>query len=71
MDLLAVASGFGRQVVRLATEAEGGLSVPFDKATVKDAPKMDPDGQLSHEEEAELYRHYGRDYSSTGTSGRL
>jgi uncharacterized protein (TIGR02271 family) len=39
-----------------------GISVPFDKATVNDAPKVDPDGQLSPSEEAELYRHYGRDY---------
>jgi uncharacterized protein (TIGR02271 family) len=49
-----------------ATEADGDLRVPFDKATVKDAPKMDPDGQLSRSEEAELYRHYGRDYDDTG-----
>jgi uncharacterized protein (TIGR02271 family) len=49
-----------------ATEADGDLRVPFDKATVKDAPKMDPDGQLSHSEETELYRHYGRDYGDTG-----
>ena len=55
-----------------ATEADGDLRVPFDKATVKDAPKMDPDGQLSRTEEAELYRHYGRDYDDTGagTTGR-
>ena len=36
-------------------------TVPFDKATVKDSPKIDPDGQLSEREEEELYRHYGRD----------
>jgi uncharacterized protein (TIGR02271 family) len=53
-----------------ATETDGELRVPFDKATVKDAPKMDPDGQLSRTEEAELYRHYGRDYGAgAGTSG--
>ena len=44
-------------------------TVPFDKATVKDAPKIDPDGQLSEREEAELYRHYGRDFGSAGTAG--
>ncbi len=37
--------------------------VPFDKARVKDAPKIDPDGQLSHREEDELYTYYG--YAST------
>jgi uncharacterized protein (TIGR02271 family) len=45
------------------------VSVPFDKSTVKDSPKVDPDGQLSQPEEAELYRHYGMDYSET-ESGR-
>ncbi len=46
----------------------GNATVPYDKATVKDAPKVDPDGRLSEEEEAELYRHYGRDYGSAGTT---
>jgi hypothetical protein len=41
------------------------VSVPFDNATVKDAPKVDPDGQLSEREERELYRHYGLDYGRT------
>ena len=49
--------------LRDASEAEGTLRVPFDKATINDAPKMDPDGQLSQPEEAELYRHYGMEYS--------
>jgi uncharacterized protein (TIGR02271 family) len=49
--------------------AEGeGIRVAYDKATVKDAPKVDPDG-LSREEEAELYRHYGRDYGGDTTRG--
>src|SRR3954462_4905524 len=39
-----------------ATGADGGLRVAFDKAAVKDAPAIDPDGQLSRSEEAELYR---------------
>jgi uncharacterized protein (TIGR02271 family) len=46
------------------------VRVPFQKATVKDAPKVDPDGSLSQDEERELYGHYGRDYSvSSGGSG--
>jgi len=49
--------------LRDATEAEGALRVAFDKQTIKDAPKMDPDGQLSQREEAELYRQYGMEYS--------
>jgi uncharacterized protein (TIGR02271 family) len=47
------------------------VSVPFDKATVKDAPKMDPDGRLSQQEEAELYRHYGLDYSESRSDSGL
>jgi uncharacterized protein (TIGR02271 family) len=52
-----------------ASETEGGLAVPFEKSTVKDAPKIDPDGQLTQREEAELYRYYGMEYSSSGTTG--
>jgi uncharacterized protein (TIGR02271 family) len=44
-----------------------GVRVLFDKATVKDAPKVDPDGRLSEREEQELYRHYGLDYNREGT----
>ena len=47
-----------------------GISVPFEKATVKDAPKIDPDGQLSAQEEADLYRHYGREDQSVSSSGK-
>jgi uncharacterized protein (TIGR02271 family) len=57
-----------------ASTSGDGISVPFDKATVKDAPKIDPDGRLSQQEEAELYRHYGREYteqSGAGGSGLL
>ena len=41
---------------------EEGVRVPFEKATVKDAPRIDPDGELSREDEQTLYQHYGRDY---------
>ena len=54
-------SGAGRQ--------DDAVTVPFDKATVKDAPKVDPDGQLSESEEQELYRHYGMDYGNGSGSG--
>jgi uncharacterized protein (TIGR02271 family) len=45
---------------------EDGVRVPFDKATVKDAPRIDPDGALSRDEERTLYQHYGRDYADYG-----
>jgi len=48
-----------------------GIMVPFDKATVKEAPKVDPDGRLSQREEAELYRHYGMQYSETRSDSGL
>jgi sporulation protein YlmC with PRC-barrel domain len=46
-----------------ATEADGQLQVPLEKAAVKDAPQVEPNGQLTKDEEAQLYRHYGLEYS--------
>jgi hypothetical protein len=43
------------------------LQVPFAKAQVQDAPSMDPGDELSQEEEASLYAHFGIEYSSAGT----
>jgi uncharacterized protein (TIGR02271 family) len=57
--------------LREATEADGTLRVPFDKATIKDAPKIDPDGELSRSEESELYRYYGMQYSEAGSGTGL
>ena len=40
------------------------VRVPFSKAQIKDAPRIDDsDGQLSQDEEAQLYEHYGLNYS--------
>jgi stress response protein YsnF len=75
-EWLAVKTGmFGTKLtfVPLAqAEATGeGLRVPYDKAQVKDAPNVEPDGELSEEEEARLYRHYGLQYGqSTPAVGR-
>jgi hypothetical protein len=62
------ALGTGRAFVPLrdAKGGEDGPSVPFAKGLVKDAPSVDPDGQLTKREEAELYRHYGMDASPAG-----
>lgn len=44
------------------------ITVPFPKSTVKDAPKIDPDGELTSDEEAALYAYYGReDYADVGS----
>jgi uncharacterized protein (TIGR02271 family) len=42
-------------------------TVPYDKDQIKNAPGIDPDGELSTEEERGLYEHYGLDWS-TGQS---
>ena len=47
-----------------ASEADGKLRVPIQKGTVKDAPQVEPNGQLSKAEEAELYGHYGIEYDA-------
>ncbi len=38
-----------------------------EAAQVKDAPKIDPDEELSEQQEAELFRHYGVDYTTEGS----
>jgi sporulation protein YlmC with PRC-barrel domain len=48
-----------------ATEVEGQLRVPLEKAKVKDAPGVDPNGQLTKPEEAKLYAHYGMAYEES------
>lgn len=40
------------------TPREDGISVPYTKDRVKDAPKIDED-QIGYEREAELYEYYG------------
>ena len=39
-----------------------------DAQQVKDAPRIDPDGDLSEQQEAELFRHYGINYTSAGST---
>jgi uncharacterized protein (TIGR02271 family) len=52
---------------------QDGVRVPFEKAHVKDAPNIDPDGELSQSEERTLYEHYGLGYgesdSGSGNGG--
>ncbi len=43
------------------------IRVPVTKDQVKDAPSIDPEGELSQEEEAALFEHYGVPYSAAGT----
>jgi hypothetical protein len=39
--------------------AEGDVRVPLDKDLVKDAPQIDPEGELTPAEERRLWEHYG------------
>jgi len=45
-----------------ATEISDGLQVPYQKNHIKDSPKVDLHDELSPQEEAELFAHYGVDY---------
>ena len=47
------------------------VRIGYSKQEVKDAPSVEADGELSQEEEARLYAHYGLDYSeSRSDTGR-
>ena len=45
-----------------ATEISDGLQVPYQKNHIKDSPKVDLHDELSPQEEADLFAHYGVDY---------
>lgn len=45
-----------------AQTAQGGITVPFEKDFVKDAPNVDADGTLTPEEERRIYEYYSMDY---------
>jgi uncharacterized protein (TIGR02271 family) len=51
-----------------ATFAGEDLTVAYDKATVKDAPRIDADGALDEDEEARLYSHYGLGGGNSSTA---
>ncbi len=54
-----------------ATAASGGARVPYDKAKIKDAPKMDASGELSQSDEAQLYEYYGLGYTERQSDSGL
>ena len=45
-----------------ATEISDGLQVPYEKRHIRDSPKVDLHDELSPDEEAALFAHYGVDY---------
>ncbi|MCA1699749.1 MAG: PRC-barrel domain-containing protein [Actinobacteria bacterium] len=44
--------------LELASPSADGIQVPYDKATVKDAPNLDLDDDLPADQVTALYRHY-------------
>jgi uncharacterized protein (TIGR02271 family) len=54
-----------------AQDMGDSVQVPYDKQQVTDAPSPHADGQLSQDEEAELYRHYGLHYSEHRSNSGL
>jgi uncharacterized protein (TIGR02271 family) len=67
-EWIAISTGlFGSKVsfapVAGARPSGDDLQIAYDKATVKDAPRVDADGELSEEEEQQLYEHYGREWA--------
>ena len=75
-EWLAVKTGlFGSKVsfvpIAEASDADGDVRLPYNKQQVKDAPNAEADGELSQDEEAGLYRHYGLDFSEARSDSRL
>ncbi len=66
-EWLAVKTGmFGSNVsfvpIREASGSGDGVTVPYSKSLVKDAPNAQADGELSPEEERRLYEHYSLEF---------
>jgi uncharacterized protein (TIGR02271 family) len=55
--------------VEEASLSDDGITVPFDKDKVKNAPNIASDAHISETEEEEIYRYYGLTYSGTGNAG--
>ncbi|MDR6971037.1 PRC and DUF2382 domain-containing protein [Leifsonia shinshuensis] len=49
-----------------AVEEPDGLRVPFEKAVVKDAPRIEDDAELSPQEEEQLYSYYRGNGTTSG-----
>jgi sporulation protein YlmC with PRC-barrel domain len=52
-----------------ATEIADGLQVPYEKRHIKDSPRVDPHDELTPDEEARLFAHYGVDYAPAAGPG--
>jgi uncharacterized protein (TIGR02271 family) len=58
--------------IREASIEGNSVLVSWDKATIKDAPNVDPEGgHLDQSEEARLYEYYGMNYSESQSDSGL
>ena len=76
IEWAAVKTGLfgGRQTfvpLREATATDELVRVPYEKTHVKQAPNVEPTGQLSQQEEEQLYAHFGLEYSKQRSSSGL
>lgn len=53
--------------LRGASVSPDGLTVRASKKEIRDAPNLDSDGELSQQDEAALYTHFGFDYAPPPT----
>jgi uncharacterized protein (TIGR02271 family) len=54
-----------------ATRSADSVELPYTQDQVTDAPNAEADGELSQDEEAALYRHYGLEYSEAPSDSGL
>jgi hypothetical protein len=54
-----------------ATVAPGHIRVAYPKKLVKDAPSIDPDGELAAQDEPAIFDHYHIEYSDQAAGRRL
>lgn len=65
--------GTGQSFVPLTDARVTGddVHVPYDKDLVKDAPRVDEEQHLNQDEEQQLYRHYGLNYTDARSDSGL
>jgi hypothetical protein len=65
--------GSSRTFVPLADAAQRGdtVQVPHEPSVVREAPRLEQDAELSEEDEARLYAHYGIAYTTDESSSGL
>src|SRR5918994_806539 len=65
--------GSSRTFVPLADAAQRGdtVQVPHETSVVREAPRLEQDAELSEEDEARLYAHYGIQYTTDESASGL